>query len=67
MAKRKVAKEADAREDRVTPDEDIGDIVALLRRSWTVPQALATGACGRPRLVLDRFTIEDPAFRSFGH
>jgi hypothetical protein len=40
------------------------EIVAFLNKVWVVPQGLRE--CDPCRAGLDRQTIEDPAFRSFG-
>jgi hypothetical protein len=63
----KVADEAGVREIRVAvPDVGFDEIVALLRKVWTVPTAPGVGGCDPCRSGLDRFVIEDPAFRNFG-
>lgn len=54
------------REIRVAvPDVGFDEIVALLRKVWTVPKAPGISGCDPCRSGLDRFVIEDPAFRNF--
>jgi len=48
------------------PDAGFDEIVALLRRAWTVPKVAGVAGCDPCRSGLDRFVIEDPAFRNFG-
>ena len=57
---------AGVRERAVAPDVDFEEIVALLRKVWTAPKAPGLRGCDPGRSGLDRFMIEDPAFRSFG-
>jgi hypothetical protein len=55
------------REIRVAvPDVGFDEIVALLRKVWTVPKVPGFAGCDPCRSGLDRLVIEDPAFRNFG-
>lgn len=66
-AKAKDVGKAGVREIRVAvPDVAFDEIVALLRKAWTVPKVGGVGGCDPCRSGLDRFVIEDPAFRNFG-
>lgn len=38
-------------------------IVEILRRAWTVPELPGVKGCDPCRSGIDRFVIEDPAFR----
>lgn len=63
----KAVEKAGVREIRVAvPDVGFDEIVALLRKVWTVPKVGGIGGCDPCRSGLDRFVIEDPAFRNFG-
>jgi hypothetical protein len=68
MAKvEKVVDKAGVREIRIAvPDVGFDEIVALLRKVWTVPKLPGVGGCDPCRSGLDRLVIEDPAFRNFG-
>lgn len=57
---------ADVQEVALAPDTDFEQIVALLRKVWTAPKASGLRGCGPSRSGLDRFMVEDPAFRNFG-
>lgn len=48
------------------PDVGFDEIVAFLRKTWVVPKGPGIGGCDPCRSGLDRFIIEDPAFRGFG-
>ena len=45
------------------PDVGFDEIVDILRRVWTVPDLPGVRGCAPCRSGLDRFVIEDPAFR----
>jgi hypothetical protein len=65
--KEKVEGRVGVREIRVAvPDVGFDEIVALLRKVWTVPRVPGVGGCDPCRSGLDRLVIEDPAFRNFG-
>ena len=42
---------------------DFDEIVDILRKVWTVPELPGVKGCDPCRSGLDRFVIEDPAFR----
>ena len=66
-AEERVLENVGVREIRVAvPDVGFDEIVALLRKVWTVPKGPGFGGCDPCRSGLDRFVIEDPAFRNFG-
>jgi hypothetical protein len=44
-------------------DVNFDEIVEILRRVWTVPELPGIKGCDPCRSGLDRFVIEDPAFR----
>lgn len=55
------------RELRVAvPDVGFDEIVAILKKVWTVPRVPGIGGCDPCRSGLDRLVIEDPLFRGFG-
>jgi hypothetical protein len=66
MAVRRKTGKAGAREVHVAvPDGGFDEIVALLRKVWTVPKGPGIAGCDPCRSGLDRLVIEDPAFRNF--
>lgn len=44
-------------------DADFDEIVEILRKVWVVPELPGVRGCDPCRSGLDRFVIEDPAFR----
>lgn len=45
------------------PDVGFDEIVDILRKVWTVPDLPGIRGCDPCRSGIDRFVIEDPAFR----
>ena len=46
------------------PDAPFDEIVNILRKVWVVPDLPGIRGCNPCRSGLDRFIIEDPAFRA---
>lgn len=49
------------------PNVGFDEIVAILRKVWTVPDLPGVRGCNPCRSGLDRLVIEDPAFHQLGH
>jgi hypothetical protein len=64
MAPARDDKEGGVRELHIAlPDAPFDEIVQILRKVWVVPEMPGIRGCAPCRSGLDRFIIEDPAFR----